>query len=677
MTRCIHHIILLCLALFGSQIAFAYDFEVNGIYYHITSLQRKTVEVTYQNNSQTATSSYAGVVSIPDFVSYDNTDYSVTAIGDWAFCRCSSLTEVQLPSSIERIGSYAFFNCDKLLPFIIPDKVSFIGNRAFYGNPNFPTSSNLRYLDSYLVAAIDKNQNEYTIQEGTKWIGSMAFSGCSAMTNISIPSTVASIGNHAFQNCNNLSAITIPAEVQEIGFFAFEGCSNLKEITVHWTTPLAIEKGVFNGVNIEECVLHVPFGSKALFQESPEWGSFIISEAEDYDKGYAIQVLPFAFSGEKEVDINLDNATALTNIAFNVVLPSSFVTDELYSINPTLIDSQYTMADALNDDGSIHVTIDRSSSNVIDAGNSTRVATLGLVYNATVGSKLYPVTIKDIVLTAEDGTIYHAAPYTTEIYAGTNPKAELVDGVAVYHGNYGGPAEVALLKASLPTRATVDLTQVSALAEDLTSTPCDNVIITTEKVAYGRTVSNRWGSLCLPFAVQSNGDVQFYTMTGATEECLVFEPVETVAANTPSVFKATTSNFCLSAENDGSLAANFASAQSSLLQNQLAADWVMNGSYIDQNGLDVSAQQAYAISADAVHKVTETLNVKAFRAWFQNNGAVQSARLRITDGTNGIENIDDAIMPIEQLYFDLNGRQQQSRPEQHLFIDNGKVIFNK
>lgn len=334
----INHIALLCLVLFTSQFTFAYDFEVNGIYYHITSLQESTVEVTYQNNSQTATSSYSGVISIPEFVSYNNKTYSVTAIGDWAFCRCSSLTDVQLPGSIERIGSYAFFNCSQLNPFPIPEKVSFIGNRAFYGNSNFSTSSNIRYVGDYLVSAIDKKQNEYSIQDGTKWIGAMAFSGCSTMTRIKIPASIVCIGNHAFQGCTNLSAVNIPTNVQEIGYFAFEGCNNLKDIFAHWTTPPTIENGVFNGVNKEECILHVPFGSKAQFQEAIEWGSFIIIESclgdvnedgtiDEIDiKTIATRILnkpiPEIFN-EKAADINQDGIISISDIAKTITLGTS------------------------------------------------------------------------------------------------------------------------------------------------------------------------------------------------------------------------------------------------------------------------------------------------------------------------------------------------------------------
>lgn len=341
MIRYTHHFILLCLVLFSRRIAFAYDFEADGIYYHIISQRAKTVEVTYQSNSQTATASYSGVISIPDIVSYDNTSYSVTAIGDWAFCRCTSLTEVQLPSSIERIGNYAFYGCTKLIPFDIPESVTRIGNQAFYNNSAFPASTNIRYIGNYLVTAIDKAQEEYTIQNETKWIGSMAFADCSKMTNITIPSSIVGIGNHAFKGCVNLSAISIPANVLEIGFFAFQDCTSLKDITLHWTTPPGIEVGVFNGVNKEECILHIPFGSKAQWQEAIEWRAFTIVESslgdvnedgttDDADiqaiANYILNIPVTDIFNEKAADVNQDGIISVSDIS--MIIDSISSTDD-------------------------------------------------------------------------------------------------------------------------------------------------------------------------------------------------------------------------------------------------------------------------------------------------------------------------------------------------------------
>ena len=39
---------------------------------------------------------------------------SVTAIRDFAFCRCTSLTSITLPSSLISIGYSAFYHCDDL-----------------------------------------------------------------------------------------------------------------------------------------------------------------------------------------------------------------------------------------------------------------------------------------------------------------------------------------------------------------------------------------------------------------------------------------------------------------------------------------------------------------------------------------------------------------------------------
>ena len=53
--------VLLC-----STVAYAHDFEVDGVFYNITNTTAKTVEVTYRGNySSSYDDEYCGVVVIP------------------------------------------------------------------------------------------------------------------------------------------------------------------------------------------------------------------------------------------------------------------------------------------------------------------------------------------------------------------------------------------------------------------------------------------------------------------------------------------------------------------------------------------------------------------------------------------------------------------------------------
>ena len=76
-------------------------------------------------------------------------------------------------------------------------------------------------------------------------IGSWAFSGCTNLTNITIPNSVTSIGENAFSGCIGLTSVTIPDSVTDIGIGAFAGCTELTSITFNGTKAQwnAISKG--------------------------------------------------------------------------------------------------------------------------------------------------------------------------------------------------------------------------------------------------------------------------------------------------------------------------------------------------------------------------------------------------------------------------------------------------
>ena len=72
----------------------------------------------------------------------------------------------------------------------------------------------------------------YSVKEGTRIICDLAFSFCSSLSEIVIPSSVTSIGDGAFSCCHSLSEIVIPSSVTSIGDHAFSGCDSLSEIVI-------------------------------------------------------------------------------------------------------------------------------------------------------------------------------------------------------------------------------------------------------------------------------------------------------------------------------------------------------------------------------------------------------------------------------------------------------------
>ena len=93
----------LILSVFFSFSASADVVEVDGIYYDIYGTTAKVTRGGVK---------YSGDIVIPESITFENSKYSVTSIGDYAFQYCSGLTSVTIPNSVTSIGIYAFYNCN-------------------------------------------------------------------------------------------------------------------------------------------------------------------------------------------------------------------------------------------------------------------------------------------------------------------------------------------------------------------------------------------------------------------------------------------------------------------------------------------------------------------------------------------------------------------------------------
>lgn len=398
---------------------------------------------------------------------------------------------------------------------------------------------------------------------------------------------------------------------------------------------------------------------------------------KSFDEDYGLKVQPFALKEEITVPIMIDLASSVADVEFDVVFPTELEDD--YDVVRTLSNKQFSTKIKFNGE-TAHVKITHIGDNSIQAENKTKVATLELDYPESNPNGLYPLTLKNIQMKGVDGNKYLPAPYTTEIFVGEEvPTATVTDGVATFHGDYSNPDMFELLKASLPTGATVDLRDVSGFAEDPTTLRTDNVIVTNDKLGYGRLMSNTWGSLCLPFPIESNESIQLYELSSVSSSALTFDPVQSVEANTPVFFKKRADDgFSVATENDDNFDIQFATTTPTPTESALENEndyWVLNGSYITET-IDVREIQAYGLMNNEFHRFTKSLTAGAFRAWLQHIGTAQNATIRIDDSTEGIHFIEQDDSSVKMI-FDIQGRPLHDGSSQQFIIENGQKKFNK
>ena len=148
--------------------SYAYDFEIDGIYYNRISGSSNKVEITYKAEPY---GNYSGQIFIPETCKYQGKIYYVTAIGDRAFYG-SPIDFVYIPSTITLIGKESFAYCS-LKSVTLPSSIESIGDRAFYREGyDFSTVKskikNPMTIDERTFSRVNQLVNTLYVPNGTK-----------------------------------------------------------------------------------------------------------------------------------------------------------------------------------------------------------------------------------------------------------------------------------------------------------------------------------------------------------------------------------------------------------------------------------------------------------------------------------------------------------------------------
>ena len=158
---------------------------------------------------------------------FDGSSLKLNTIGNAAFSGCTALEKVLWngKSELKTIKDYAFFKCTSLNNFDMPNTTLSVGNSSFRYNASLTDihlSTSLNYIDEY------------------------AFGEC-GFSHITLPESLANIQAGAFINNEHLQDITLPERLQGLGSAAFGNNSALESVTFHTALEtMTIGNNAFN-----------------------------------------------------------------------------------------------------------------------------------------------------------------------------------------------------------------------------------------------------------------------------------------------------------------------------------------------------------------------------------------------------------------------------------------------
>ena len=534
---------------------------------------------------------------------------SIKSIEYNAFSGCTGFNgTLTLPSSITTIGNSAFSGCSGFTgTLILPNSLTSIEKKAFYGCSGFTGDltlpKSLKTVEESTFEKCSGFNGTLTLPNSITTIGKKAFSTCSGFTgDLTLPNSITTIGESAFNKCAGFTGnLTLPNSLTSIGFWAFMDCSGFNGTLTLPKGKTILEQGVFYGCSGFTGTLTLPNSLTTI--------------------------------GERA----FMNCSRFTG---TLTLPNSLETigEQAFSTCTGLEDLKLS-----------------SSMSVIPKWAFEKCSGLS-------GEVVIPSTIKRIEMGAfqECKNLNKNSKTPSEV---TLPESLEAMGKYAFGSNY-----IKTLKfKSLPegvfnyvpgvTTRTVSLTDASFVSDK------PRFAMNIDTISYTRPLSDKWGTLVLPFAIEPTGKEPYriYTIEAINESELVLSSISgEVAAGTPCVVQriGKQTELCFKADR----------ARLNVTPGTIdIADMTLNGTFwtkeLDE-GFIIAKDHFWSV-ADLKNSSSTVKGVKVgpFRAWLSGTSASGTTQLamRIKDTTTGIDaSAIDVLNAADTEYYDLNGKRIES-----------------
>ena len=637
-------------------------------------------QLTYDENGvptgHNGTNSYVGVITIPETVTVNNNNYTVTSLakgsdgwqtgsqyGAGTF-QYSGVTIVNLPKTITSIGQAAFADCPFLMNIFVDE-------------------ANTKYM------SIDGVVYEYTLKDGVKTPTKLvAVPG--GKTSVLIPETVTEIVNCAMDGCTNIKELTISSNtLNSIGNYSFADMQ-LDKLTIYSTkVPAVANSNAFTDCDIK--AIYVQKNLVESYKDASGWSKYekVIFAIED-----DVVVGTFTVAAKLTKNYNAENEVSqIVEIEVTGAAGETFATDVL----PT----GWTLTHA---DGTSYAM------NLAFTNNNK---TVKVTFNELIAKTgMYTLAIPAHSLKTADGTKendlaqFYWAIEEAEVVTKTVEKVvtiRLHDSANNFSWSYTDDAGNTVTRDETHIVGnTLYIKTDDGVHDDKTNTTTITTTVYKSATAeYVRTFNNnKWQALYVPFDLVYNkswvGSFELAKVTGVVETVdaennvvwfyVTAETVEsdTIPANTPCIIR--------------SLQAEGTSVMRTIALTSGSRIEAVNGNSFDKTGNRGNTYRfkgqytagnlpkndyTFAMSKGALcQPASDAVRLGAYRWYLEINPSDENTtatfsfgRFDDVEGTTGLENVKVEIVD-NDVYYDLSGRRVEN-PTKGIYIKNGKKVYVK
>lgn len=227
---------------------------IDGIYYELYDSDRHA-KVTHGEEE------YEGTYVIPETVSYNGTDYTVTTIGRRAFYDNNNVTSIRLPETIVKVEDEAFGWCRGLKEMNIPSGILEVGKGSFAYVKMPEVKIPEAITDIPERAFMGLGAKKITLPSKLKTIRKQGCYGWSEIEEISLPETLEDVYSEGLSGMSKIKKLHLPSKIY-IGRDDYSryvtghlGGSFLEEITVDPANPYYTSyKGVLFNKDLSEAL---------------------------------------------------------------------------------------------------------------------------------------------------------------------------------------------------------------------------------------------------------------------------------------------------------------------------------------------------------------------------------------------------------------------------------------